>query len=244
MKCSSPCKVITSLTLFLALIAAIPAFSQTNSNSVSNRVVNVPDPARFKSEIQAFLTSDVTNAPEKDKVLFVGSSTIRLWKTVGKDMAPLPVYNRGFGGATTYDILYYLDKIVIPYAPRVIVFYCGTNDFGPESHDENGVFERTRKFFEIVRQKLPETKIVYISIVRCPFRKAYWSNMNAANEMIRNYCATHDDMAFVDVNPGVFDEKGEPKLEFYQKDKLHFNEAGYRQISSVIRPVVTAAFRK
>ena len=92
-------------------------------------------------------------------------------------MAPLPVYNRGFGGATTYDILYYLDKIVIPYAPRVIVFYCGTNDFGPESHDENGVFERTRKFFEIVRQKLPETKIVYISIVRCPFRKAYWSNM-------------------------------------------------------------------
>lgn len=244
MKFRSPHGIICSVALLLAVIVAEPLSAQTNSNSAPKQVVKVPDPARFKSEIQAFLASDATNAPEKDKVLFVGSSTIRLWKTVGKDMAPLPVYNRGFGGATTYDILYYLDKIVISYAPRVIVFYCGTNDFGPESHGEKGVFERTRKFFEIVRQKLPQTKIVYISIVRSPSRKAYWANMNAANEMIRDYCASHEDMAFIDINSGVFNEKGEPRLELFQKDELHFNKSGYRQISSVVKPVVVAAYRK
>jgi lysophospholipase L1-like esterase len=66
--------------------------------------------------------------------------------------------------------------------------------------------------------------------------------MNSANELIQRYCAAHENLKFVDINSGLFDSNGESRLNFFQNDQLHFNEAGYRQIASVIKPVVASVY--
>jgi lysophospholipase L1-like esterase len=199
--------------------------------------------APFAAEIQAFRNHDATNRPAEDIVEFVGSSTIRLWANVAEDMAPLPVFNRGFGGSKTTDLLYYMDEIVLDYKPRVIVLYCGTNDFDSKSKDGREVYERTVKFFERVAARLPRTKIVYISCVRCPVRKASWSAMNDLNDRVQHYMTTHPTISYVDINVAVAGADGQPREELFEKDRLHFNAAGYRQIRDVVKTAVQAAYK-
>ncbi|MFG0259146.1 MAG: hypothetical protein ACF8LK_02245, partial [Phycisphaerales bacterium JB041] len=87
----------------------------------------VPD-AWYEREIWAFEAADRADPPEPGRVLFIGSSSFRLWKTLEADMVPVPVLNRGFGGSKTGEVLAVFDRIVVPYAPSVIVYYCGDND--------------------------------------------------------------------------------------------------------------------
>ena len=79
-------------------------------------------------EIKKFKRADNKSFPSKNSILFTGSSTIRMWETLEEDMAPLRVINRGFGGARIIDVLHYYKKVVLPYHPKGIVFYCGEND--------------------------------------------------------------------------------------------------------------------
>jgi lysophospholipase L1-like esterase len=228
-------------TFVVACLLFVPGrgVAQT-TNSPKTFATNIP----FASEINAFLKRDTTNRPAEGIIEFVGSSTIRLWTSVAEDMAPLPVFNRGFGGSKTTDLLFYMDDVIIAYKPRVIVLYCGTNDFDSKSKDGKDTADRTIRFFEQVAARLPETKIVYISIVRSPLRKAYWGCMTDANERIQKYCVTHSNLTYVDVNPALLGENGEPRSEFFQNDRLHFTKAGYRQITPVVKPAVEAAFKK
>ena len=48
------------------------------------------DPEFFADEIAAFEAADREHAPPARPIVFVGSSSIRLWKTLAEDMAPLP----------------------------------------------------------------------------------------------------------------------------------------------------------
>ena len=82
----------------------------------------------FADQIDAFLTQDRTAPPPQDAILFIGSSIFRQWTNVKEQMAPLPVFNRAFGGSRTWEVLHYMDKIVLPYRPRIIVYYTGSND--------------------------------------------------------------------------------------------------------------------
>src|SRR5436305_5469999 len=85
-------------------------------------------PAPFENEIRAFEQADAKSPPPKDAVLFLGSSSIRLWKTLEQDMPGMKVINRGFGGSQVSDSVRYADRIVLPYRPKLIVFYAGDND--------------------------------------------------------------------------------------------------------------------
>jgi lysophospholipase L1-like esterase len=123
------------------------------------------------------------------------------------------------------------------------VLYCGTNDFDPNSKDGKDVYDRTCRFFERVAASLPDTKIVYISIVRSPIRKMYWDYMNDANSRVQKYCASHPNVTYVDINPAIAGADGLPREEFFQNDRLHFNKAGYHQITSVIKAAVQAVYK-
>ena len=82
----------------------------------------------FDEDIEKFIDQDRISPPPKNEFLFIGSSSIRLWDTLDEDMKPLKVINRGFGGAHTKHINRHKDKIVFPYQPKAIIFFCGTND--------------------------------------------------------------------------------------------------------------------
>src|SRR5580704_17074592 len=123
--------------------------------------------AKWEPEIRAFEASDRTNSPPKHAILFVGSSSIRLWKTLAHDFPGEPVINRGFGGSRIADSTALADRIIFPYEPRTIVFYAGDNDMA-EGRTTEQVAADYQVFVQTVRARLPETRIAFISIKPSP----------------------------------------------------------------------------
>ena len=181
----------------------------------------------FEKEILAFEASDKTNPPPKNAILFIGSSSIRMWKTLAQDFPDEKVINRGFGGSQISDSIHYTDRIVIPYAPRLIVFYAGGNDINAKRSAET-VANDFKTFVAKVREKLPNTHIAYISIAGNPARWAQVSEVRKANTLIRGFTTTDPHkLSFIDVFPHMMAENGEPKPEIFVADRLHMNEKGY-----------------
>jgi lysophospholipase L1-like esterase len=201
------------LYLLALLLAASSTLGQTKTNA-------------FEKEILAFEASDKTNPPPRYAMLFVGSSSIRMWKSVAQDFPQYRVINRGFGGSQISDCIYFADRIVTSYEPDVIVFYCGGNDINAKKSAEI-VFDDFKHFVSKVREKLPATKLVYISIAPNPARWAQIDSVREANRLIRNYIATEKNLSFIDVHPDMLGDDGQPKPDIYLADRLHMNEKGY-----------------
>ena len=196
-----------------ALLLATTTFAQNKTNS-------------FEKDILAFEASDKANPPPKNAILFIGSSSIRMWKTLAQDFPDYRVINRGFGGSQISDSLYFADRIVIPYAPRAIVFYAGGNDINAKKSPET-VFNDFKTFVAKVRTKLPTTKIAYISVAPNPARWSQLDNVREANRLIREFTTKETGLSFIDIHPQMLGEDSQPKPDIYLADKLHMNEKGY-----------------
>jgi lysophospholipase L1-like esterase len=155
-------------------------------------------------------------------------------------MAPLPVLNRAFGGSRTGEQLARFDQVVMPYAPKVIVYYCGSNDLNAKPADApEAIFARFRAFSERVRAALPATRLIYVTATRSPDRIARWEQVDHYNALVRAYCGATPHHTFVDINPALVDGEGRPRLELYQADKLHFHPPAYVAFAAIIKPVLT-----
>ena len=126
-------------------------------------------PNRFDADIEQFVKQDKNSFPPINQFLFIGSSSIRLWQSLEDDMKPLKVINRGFGGAHTKHINRHLDKIVFPYKPKAIIFFCGSNDINGLNSSQD-VFAEFEIFFNSVKKVLPKTKVFAIGIQPSPSR--------------------------------------------------------------------------
>lgn len=198
--------------LSVLLLAAASALAQEPSHP-------------FENEIRAFEASDRTNPPPQNAILFLGSSSIRLWKTLAQDFPGYRVINRGFGGSQISNSIHFAERIVFPYEPSVIVMYAGGNDINAGKSAET-VFNDFKMFIGKVREKLP-AKVVYISIAPNPARWKQIDRIREANRLIRDYTAKDDRLSFIDVHPHMLGEDGLPKPDIYVDDKLHMNARGY-----------------
>jgi len=202
---------------------------------------NPPPTGRFESGIQERLAADRTNPPPRGGILFIGSSIFKQWTNVVEDLAPLPVFNRAFGGSRASDILERVDQLVLPCAPKVIVYYAGGNDIN-NREPAAAVFGRVHDFVRRVHARLPETRIIFVAIDRAPQRQDRWEVVNAANALIRDYCAATPRLAFLDLNPVTHDATGAARLELYRDDQLHFQPPAYVKFTAVIKPVLERAW--
>jgi lysophospholipase L1-like esterase len=221
--------------VLLTLLATVPSFAASNTPAAS---VASASGLRFESEIQAFARADRAQPPVPGGILFVGSSIFRQWTNVAELMSPLPVLNRAFGGSRTGEQLARFEQVVVPYAPKVIVYYCGSNDLKADEPPD-AVFERFQAFSERARQAFPETRLVFVSSTRSPDRVAKWERVDHYNGLVRAYCAATPQHTFVDINPALYDHDGKPRLELYRNDKLHFHPPAYVEFAAIIKPVLT-----
>lgn len=198
---------------------------------------------RFGPEIEAFLHEDTVIPPPKGAILFVGSSIFRQWTNLKRDMAPLPVFNRAFGGSRTSEVLYYMDKIVLPHKPRIVVYYCGSNDVNAGATAPE-IFLHFKQFSDRVAQELPATVVFYVSINRAPQKMDKWGVVDSANALIRNFCRSTKKREFIDVNPVLFDRNGKPRMELYRDDKLHFKGPAYEEFTRIIKPALQKAWEQ
>lgn len=167
-------------------------------------------------------------------VLFIGSSSIRGWRTLQTDFAGLPVLNAGFGGSQIIDAVYFFDRLVRPVAPDTIVMYSGSNDIAAGKSPEQ-VFADFVAFVDAVHAAFPETRILYISIAPSPARWAHRLNVQRANRLIELYTQTDERLAFIDVYTHMLGEDGLPRPELYISDQLHMTPAGYALWTEIVR---------
>jgi lysophospholipase L1-like esterase len=201
--------------------------------------------AQYEPSFKAFAEQDAANPPVKGGILFVGSSIFRQWTNVAEQMAPLPVLNRAFGGSRTGDQLARFDQVILPYAPKVIVYYCGSNDLKAKPADEPEViFGRFREWSQRVQRAAPATRIVYASSTRAPDRVARWEQVDHFNALVRAYCAATPHHTFVDLNPALVDANGHPRLDLYRDDKLHFHPPAYEAFAAILKPVLEKIWRE
>ena len=201
-------------------------------------------PLFFRNAIADFETADRENPPAQGQILFVGSSSFRFWRTMAEDMAPLPVLNRGFGGSMMNHVNYYFDRVVLPYAPSLIVVYEGDNDladYSDKTVDE--VMEDFTNFSLRVFKELPKTKILFVSIKPSKARWDRWPLMAQANDRLKAFADSHPMMSYVDAASVLLDESGLPNDAFFISDDLHLNKEGYAQWTQVIRPAVASMFQ-
>lgn len=199
------------------------------------------NPARkWEETIKQFEQWDSKNTFPSEAVLFVGSSSIRLWPT-RECFEEFPVLNRGFGGSQISDVNYFAGRIVLPYKPKVIVFYAGDNDIAAGKGADQ-VFEDYKKFVELVHKKLPATRIIYIGIKPSRSRWSLWEVMNEANTMIKAFSEKDGRLYYFDSATPLLNSDGMPNGEFFLKDQLHLNEKGYEVWTRQLRPVIEKAF--
>ena len=180
----------------------------------------------WDAEIKSLTEIDTKQTPPKDAVLFVGSSSVRLWKNLRTSFPQINVINRGFGGSRLEDVNFYFERIVVPYNPKTIVLYAGENDVNDGIAPEK-VLADFQQFTKMVRVKFPKAKLLYISLKPSPSRWKLADNFRKTNELVKTEIAKDKLAKFVDVWTAMLNEKGEPKAEIFVEDKLHMNEKGY-----------------
>ena len=197
---------------------------------------------RFAGAIQEFLDNDKTSPPPEEGILFIGSSIFRQWSTVVEDMAPLPVFNRAFGGSRTWEVNAHMDRIVLPYKPRIIVYYCGSNDVNAyESAD--AIFGRFRQFQIRVARALPDTRVFFFAINRSPEKRDRWDVVDETNAMIKQHAYTTRNLDYIESNTALFDANDEPLTALYRTDGLHFEPPAYAEFAKLIKPVLERAWQ-
>ena len=182
-------------------------------------------------------TLEKRSKSNQGKVIFIGSSSIRKWSTLSKDMAPLEVVNLGFGGSTVNDSVYYADRLIVPAKPKAIVFYAGTNDIA-YGYSPTVVYNRTIDFITYIHKALPDTPIYYIEQTRQPKRNKYWKKMKKLNSKVYKYSKSDPLVTYIATHQALNTKKDKAQKKYFVKDKLHFNKKGYAKWTSVIKPVL------
>jgi lysophospholipase L1-like esterase len=155
-----------------------------------------------------------------------------------QDLAPLPVINRGFGGALIDDVIRYIDRIVIPYQPKAVVLFAGANDIvGLRAKSPERVGELFRAFVDRVRENLPDALIFYIAITPTPSGWKWWSIAKQTNQLIRNTVMADSKLRFIDLSDVLLNLDKMPDPSLYGSNG-HLNELGYERWMSRIKPIL------
>ncbi len=211
------------------------AFAAETNTAPSAKVKKAHDPKVFEKEIKAFEAMDQTNPPPKDVTVFVGSSSIRKWTSLAQDFPDVPVINRGFGGSHLIDSVYYADRIVLPYHPKRIVLFAGSNDISFGDMPEK-VARDFKAFVKKIHKAQPEVPIAYISISTSPSRFTQLEKVRKANQLISKIIAKDKTLTFINVIDSMIGEDGKPKPDIFGPDKLHMNPKGYAIWTEIVKP--------
>jgi lysophospholipase L1-like esterase len=224
-------KLATTAILSLGLLAAIPpALGQEASPYAAKR-----DYAKWEKEVAAYEASDREKPPPKDGILFIGSSTIRLWKSLAEDYPDLKVINRGFGGTEIVDSTHFADRLIFPHEAKQIFLRAGGNDIHA-GRTPRQVAADFAEFVRVVHARLPRTEILYIGVSPAPSRWGESDKYRELNRLIREMALEMPRVGLVETFDMVLRPDGGARPELFVKDRLHFSPEGYELLRERVRP--------
>lgn len=223
-------KLASGALAALLLLAAWPAYRLYDEIAKAYS----EDPAVWAETIDALLAE---TSGRTDAVVFVGSSSIRFWSTLERDMQPLDVVQHGFGGAKLGDLEHYAERLVNAYRPRAVVVFAGSNDLNPgATRSAEVLLETYRAFVARVRADLPDVPIYYIGITPSPMRWEVWPLAQETNRRIRAFSEGRPALFYIETGPALLGPNGEPDPDNYRIDRMHLSERGYEIWTRIIRP--------
>ena len=243
--------VLTTLTKFLFYLFflctgwRLPAQTTVPPpppSSGATQPAGIPQPAvaaqpPFWNEIAEFKHRDSIQRPPANAILFVGSSSFRKWTNVQDYFPGYTIINRGFGGSSLDDLIRYAKDIIYPYHPKQVIIYCGDNDLASgKKMTGKKVYKKFVRLYDMIRKRLGNIDIVFVSIKPSPSRENLMPEMEQANDLIRNFIAERAHAAFVDVYHLMLTPEGRPIDNLFVGDKLHMNEKGYKIWQQAILP--------
>jgi lysophospholipase L1-like esterase len=220
-------KIRQNIFLFLLFLGFLTTQAQTEKNP-------------FSADIRRFQQLDFAHPPKANSILFYGSSSFTMWTDVQDYFPDFPIINRGFGGSKLTDLILFADQIAFPYQPRQIVIYCGENDFA--SNDTLSAAAVTNRFiqlFRLIRTRLPEVQITYISMKPSPYRWPLAAKFIEANHDIEEFLKEEKNTAFISVWDKMLNKKQLPDSALFLEDMLHMKAEGYRLWQQEIAPHLT-----
>lgn len=221
------------IQLLSLIIIPILLFSCSSELITQKQIL---DHEPFSNEIEYFIKWDKKNSYPENAILFVGSSSIRMWNTA-MSFPKLQVINRGFGGSKISDVNHYYQQIVMKYKPSKIVFYAGDNDIA-SGKTADQILKDFQLFAEKVKRDLAKTEIFYLPIKPSLSRWQLWSKMASANEKIKQFIKNESNLFYIETTSAMLDETLEPNSDLLCKDGLHLNERGYQIWSKILLPFI------
>ena len=193
----------------------------------------------FDNEIRAFKHQDSLNFPKPDGILFIGSSSIRLWGDLEQRFVGKPIIKRGVGGCMLQQLVdYYTPYILFPYHPRKIFIYAGDNDIAA-GRSAAFIAKEFDKLWTMIHEQLPQAEIYFMSIKQSPVRAKYYDTVTKANELVKTYLKSKPNSHFVDLVTAIYKPgTTTPDSSLFKKDHLHLNAKGYDKWQSALQPLV------
>ena len=211
------------VNLFLLSTLSV-SFAQTN------------DTFPFQSEIKSFEKQDSLQSPLSNGILFIGSSSIRKWADLETRFPNSNIIKRGVGGCELWQInQFYTKAILLPYKPAKIFLYAGENDIA-SGRTALQVYAEFKKFWTLVRTKIPNAKVYYLSIKPSPSRAEHFAEFNKANALIKAFLKNKPKGKYVDMGSSIVHADGSADLSLYESDNLHLNSKGYDRWEKVLTP--------
>jgi lysophospholipase L1-like esterase len=187
-----------------------------------------PVPANpFESEVTS-LEAKLSQSPiSSSPIVFYGSSSIRLWKSLQQDFSGYAVLNCGFGGSRLTDCVRYANRIVIPRKPSAIVIYAGDNDLAIGTAPEK-VFNSFQQLFAIFRGYSPSIPIAFVSVKPSPARLMFLDNILKFNRLVEDFLKAQPETEYIDVCSDMLGQDRKPIRALFVNDQIHLSAAGYQ----------------
>jgi hypothetical protein len=232
-----PMKFLLPLCLVVSFCLPVQA-QETKPASPPAKAAPANPFAKWEKEIAAMEAADKKNPPPKGGVVFIGSSTVKLWKSLARDYPQHKVVNRGFGGSEIVDSTHFAPRIVFPVEPTHILLRSGGNDIHNGKSPEQ-VFADYKAFVAAIHARLPQTEVIYIGLAPTLARIKEVEAGNKLGALIKAYASENPKLKYIDCADMSLGSDGQPRADLFA-DKLHFNDAGYKLLAERVRPFMPA----
>jgi lysophospholipase L1-like esterase len=194
-------------------------------------------PVRFESNVAAYEAADRATPAPRGAILLVGDSQFFRWRTLSEDLPGYTVVNRGIDSFQMSDLLRFAERLVLPYAPRLIVTHAGGNDVN-NGRTADQVLADLQAFVAKVRTALPVVPIAFSSITPGPGRWDQAAVRTRTNEVVKQWVTTQSHMHFIDLWNVMLTPAGQPREDIWVADRIHPNQAGYRIRVEAMRSIL------
>ena len=191
----------------------------------------------FANEIKDFKHQDSLNFPKPGGLLFIGSSSIRLWTDLEQRFSNAPIIKRGVGGSELSQwVAYYAPYVIYPYHPHKIFIYAGENDIAAGKPAQS-VADDFSKLWNMIRQQLPDAEIYWLSMKQSPVRVKYYAEVTRANQLIKAFISGKSKSYYVDLASATLSKQTSlPDSSLFKADYLHLNNKGYDKWQVALAP--------